>query len=170
MELRQVAAAARTAIAAQHVKHADAFPAQSNGVFGMMKGGGLKTVGYSKDGHANQPITFMDCLDGGCHRCCALPSIDLRWRLAHALPAPPACLHACLPRAMVSTHACLLSTSPVLTWLAVGQQTACVTWRFVRGAGAACYDDCRCLGFHWSGKHARCGLKADGNIPVRHLT
>ena len=76
MELGQVAVVVRAAIAAQHEKNADAFPAQSDGVFGMMKGGGLKTVGYSKDGHANQPKSFPDCLNGGCCRCCVVPSID----------------------------------------------------------------------------------------------
>ena len=34
---------------------------------------------------------------------------------------------------------------------------------------AACYDDCKCLGFHWNNKAARCGLKAQGDIPVRYL-
>ena len=96
VELGQVAAVVRTAIAAQHVKNADAFPAQRDGVIGMMKGGGLKTVGYSKHGHANEPKTFPDCLDGGCRRCCAAPSIDRRWRLARA--CSPTRLPACRTR------------------------------------------------------------------------
>ena len=74
-ELAQVAATVAAAIAAQHAKNSAAFTAESDGEVGMMKGGGLQTVGYSKHGHANQPKTFPDCLDGGCRRCCAVPLV-----------------------------------------------------------------------------------------------
>jgi hypothetical protein len=97
VELGQVLTVVRTAIAEQHVKNADAFPAQSEGVVGMMKGGGLKTVGYSKHGHANEPKTFPDCLDGGCRRSCAVLLIDRRWRLPRA-SSPTTRLPACRTR------------------------------------------------------------------------
>ena len=52
----------------------EAFPAWDDGEMGMMKGGGLGTVGYSPDGHAKQPRTFSDCRVGGCRRCCSVPN------------------------------------------------------------------------------------------------
>ena len=44
--------------------------------------------------------------------------------------------------------------------------TACLA---LCALNAACYDDCKCLGFQWNSKAARCGLKAQGDIPVRYL-
>ena len=86
------------------------------------------------------------------------------WR---ALAAPP----ACLPAARDSVDIRVPSFVIACANLAGRQLTnARMPWRFVRGLGAACYDNCKCLGFHWSEKLARCGLKADGNIPVRRLT
>ena len=34
---------------------------------------------------------------------------------------------------------------------------------------AACYNDDKCLAFHWSSNSTHCGLKAEGNITVRRL-
>ena len=109
VELGLLAAVVGNAIAAHQKSAAAAFPVERDGLFGMMKGGALKTVGYSKDGHANQPGTFSDCLAGGCRRCCAAlcrRSIDAgAWR---ALTTPP----ARLPHARLPSPAALLQCQP----------------------------------------------------------
>ena len=70
------AVAARVTTASAITAHPawKAFPAWDDGEMGMMKGGGLGTVGYSPDGHAKQPRTFSDCRVGGCRRCCSVPN------------------------------------------------------------------------------------------------
>jgi hypothetical protein len=84
VELGELAIAVGNAITAIH---AACFPGDSE--VGMMKGGGLDSVGYSQE-----TSTFASCLDGGFRHRCAVPRSTLALS-AHAQHH--------LPRALVSS-------------------------------------------------------------------
>ena len=94
------------------------------------------------------------------------PSFDAgAWR-AHT--APPAACDSVDARA--ARRAALWHRFVCVCWPMADERPALpVCGARARAPAAACYNDCTCLGFHWSGKLARCGLKADGDIPVRCL-
>ena len=99
VELGELAIAVGNAIAANHVTNAACFP--PDGEVGMMKGGGLFTVG-----HSQATSTFSSCLDGGFRHRCAVPrsTLALSARAQHYL------LHALVssPFAIVARCVCVI--------------------------------------------------------------